>query len=147
MVNQEKVRLMTRAECYRQREKRGALRINRYNKGAYVSQQVVKALIICTAGVVVGALMWIFYVSEELLGSNDLGLVGDVLKQIALLYGAALVTGALIAWRRYSHIFMKARGSVKRYYNMLRRVNHCNEKAKRGLTGELPSVRKEGERR
>lgn len=147
MINQEKVRLMTRTEWYRQREERHALWVNRYGRGAYVSLQIVKALIICTLGTVVGALIWVFCQSEELLGSNDIDLVLETVRQIAVVYGAVMAVTALVSWRRYSRIYTRSRVSVKRYYNMLRSINRCNEKEKRRLTGKLPSVGKEGERR
>lgn len=145
MVNQEKVRLMTRAEWYRQQEERGALRVNQYNKGAYVSMQIVKALIIATAGVAVAVLIWVFYEGENLLAFNDFEVILDIAVQIAVMYGAVLVITALVSWKTYTRIYTKARSSVKRYYTLLRRINSCNEKEKRRLTGQLPPVRKEGD--
>ena len=145
MVNQEKVRLMTRAEWYRQQEERGALRVNQYNKGAYVSMQIVKALIIATAGVAVAVLIWVFYEGENLLAFNDFEVSLDIAVQIAVMYGAVLVITALVSWKTYTRIYTKARSSVKRYYTLLRRINSCNEKEKRRLTGQLPPVRKEGD--
>lgn len=147
MVNQGKVRHMARAEWYRQRERRRALTVNRYSKNAYVSLQVIKALIIATVGTVIGAALWILYRSEELLGSNDIGLVLDVVKQIAVVYGIVLVAAFVAARWRYSRIYTRSRASVKRYYNMLRTLHRYNEREKRRLTGELPPVRKEGEHR
>ena len=145
MANQEKVRLMTRAEWYRQQEERGALRVNQYNNGAYVSMQIVKALIIATAGVAVAVLIWVFYEGENLLAFNDFEVILDIAVQIAVMYGAVLVITALVSWKTYTRIYTKARSSVKRYYTLLRRINSCNEKEKRRLTGQLPPVRKEGD--
>ena len=145
MVNQEKVRLMTRAEWYRQREERGALRVNRYNKGAYVSMQIVKSLIIATLGMLVTVLIWVFHEGERLLAFNDFEVIADIASGIAVMYGAVLVITALVAWKTYSRIFMKARISVKRYDTLLRKINSCNEREQRRLTGQLPPVRKEGE--
>ena len=147
MVNQEKVRLMTRAEWYRQEEERGALRVNRYSKGAYVSMQIVKSLIVATVGMAVVVIMWAIYEGEKLLGVNDFSVLVDLAAQIGVMYGAVLVITALISWRTYSRIYTKARSSVKRYYTILRKINHCNEQERRRLTGQLPPLRKEGGRR
>ena len=144
MVNQEKVRLMARAESYRQREKRGALLVNRYNKGAYVSMQVVKSMIIATLGVFVLLLVWALYEGEDLLGVNDFQILIDLAIRFAWIYGLVLVITALVSWRTYARIFVRSRSSVKRYYNILRKINYCNEKDKRRLTGQIPPVRKDG---
>lgn len=145
MVNQDKVRLMTRAEWYRQREKRKALTINRYSKRAYVSMQVVKAMIICTVGMLVAVLIWIITEGEQLLGINDLEVFADIAMRFAGFYAGALIVSAVISWRTYTRIYTKARGSVKKYYNFLRKINYYNEKEKRKLTGPLRSIKKEGE--
>ena len=145
MVNQEKVRLMTQAECYRQREKRRALAVNRYSKGAYVSMQVVKSMIIATLGVVILLLVWALFEGEDLLTVNDFQIWIDLGIRFAWIYGLILVITALVSWRTYARIFIRSRSSVKKYYNILRKINYCNEKDKRRLTGQIPPVRKEGD--
>ncbi|MBQ8814157.1 MAG: hypothetical protein IJZ85_06670 [Lachnospiraceae bacterium] len=145
MVNQEKVRLMAQAEWYRQREKRGALLVNRYSKGAYVSMQIVKSMIIATLGVLVVLLVWALHTGEQLLAVSDFSVLIDLGMRIAVIYGAILVMAVVIAWRTYSRRYTRSRSSVKKYYNLLRRINYWNEKDKRRLTGQIPQVRREGE--
>lgn len=145
MINQEKVRLMTRAEWYRQQEERGALRVNQYNKSAYVSMQVVKALLIVTAAVLVAVLLWVCYEGESLVAFSDVDALLKIGSQMAVMYAAVLVITALVSWKTYSRIYTKARSSVKKYYTILRKINSCNENEKRRLTGQLPPVRKEGD--
>ena len=145
MINQEKVRLMTRAEWYRQQEERGALRVNQYNKSAYVSMQVVKALLIVTAAVLIAVVLWICYEGESLVAFNDVDALLKIGSQMAVMYAAVLVITALVSWKTYSRIYTKSRSSVKKYYTILRKINSCNEKEKRRLTGQLPPVRKEGD--
>lgn len=144
MINQEKVRLMARAEWYRQQEERGALRVNQYNKSAYVSMQVVKALLIVTAAVLVAVVLWVCYEGESLVAFNDVDALLKIGSQMAVMYAAVLVITALVSWKTYSRIYTKSRSSVKKYYTILRKINSCNEKEKRRLTGQLPPVRKEG---
>ena len=145
MVNQEKVRLMVPAEWYRQREKRGALSVNRYSKGAYVSMQIVKSMIIATLGVLVVLLVWALHTGEQLLAVSDFSVLIDLGVQIAVIYGVILVITAVIAWRTYLRRYTKARSSVKKYYTLLRKINYWNDKDKRRLTGQIPPVRKEGD--
>ncbi len=145
MVNQDKVRLMTRAEWYRQREKRKALTINRYSKRAYVSMQVVKSMIICTVGMLVAVLIWGVFEGEQLLGINDLEVFADIAVRFAGFYAGALIVSAVMAWRTYTRIYTREHGSVKKYYNFLRKINYYNEKEKRKLAGPDRPIGKEGE--
>lgn len=145
MVNQEKVRLMAQAEWYRQREQRGALSVNRYSKRAYVSMQIVKSMIIATLGVLVVLLVWALHKGEQLLAVSDFSVLVDLGVHIAAIYGAILVMTVVVAWRTYSRKYTRSRSSVKKYYNILRKINYWNEKDKRRLTGQIPPVRKVGE--
>jgi hypothetical protein len=142
MVNQEKVRLMAQAESYRRREKRRALKINQYSKGTYVSLQVVKSLIFCTVGAAVLAIMGGIYHGENLLAEYDMSQLTVLLRNIAAMYAAALCIAGVISCRSYSRRYSKARSSAKRYYLILRKINHYNEKERRRLAGQ--SGEKEG---
>lgn len=138
MVNQKKVRLMAKAEQYRQREKRGALWINRYSRGTYVLQHIVKSLIFCTVGMLIVVMMWAIYHSEWLLSIYDMDVIVVLGKRALTGYAAALVVTAVVSWRTYRHRYKQARSSVKRYYVMLRKLDDYYEKSRRRLTGKLP---------
>lgn len=146
MVNQEKVRLMARAEWYRQRERRRALNVNRYSKGAYVSTQIVKSLIFCTVGAGVCVIMWAIYHADELLTIYDFNRLLAIGRQVLIMYAAALVIAAAVSWRSYLRKYTKARSSVKKYYTLLRKINHFNEKDRRRLTAPDQPVKKEDRR-
>lgn len=147
MVNQDKVRLITKVECYRQREKRGALWTNRFSRFAYVSQKVIKSWIFCTIGTLLVVGMWAVYHSEWLLSIYDIDeLSGLAVKALMIYVIAVLVTG-IIAWGTYTRKYKRARSSVKRYYVMLRKLHDYYEKTKKKPAAESASDRGEGERR
>ena len=122
MVNQDKIRLITKVECYRQCEKRDALWTNRYSRLAYVSQKVVKSWIFCTIGTVLLVFLWAVCNAEWLLAIYDIDKLSEVALRILMVYvGALIVTGA-ISWRTYRRRYKQARTSVKKYYVMLRKL-------------------------
>lgn len=144
MVNQKKVRLMARTEQYRRREKRGALWINRYSRGTYVLEHIVKSLIFCTVGTLCAVMMWAIYHSDELLSIYDMDIMVALGEKALAGYGIALAVTAVVSWRTYRRRYKQARSSVKRYYVMLRKLDDFYEKSRKRLTGKLP-LGKDGE--
>ncbi len=145
MVNQDKVRLITKAECYRQREKRGALWTNRYSRFAYVSQKVIKSWIFCTVGTLLLVVLWAVYNSEWLLSIYDMEELSEVALRVLTVYvGVMLITG-LISWRTYRRRYKQARTSVKKYYVMLRKLYDYYQKTGKNSVRDDVSDGKEGE--
>ena len=145
MVNQDKVRLITKVECYRQREKRDALWTNRYSRFAYVSQKVIKSWIFCTVGTLLLVVLWAVYNSEWLLSIYDMDELSEVARRVLMVYvSAMLITGA-ISWRTYRRRYKQARTSVKRYYVMLRKLYDYYQKTEKKSMRDGTSGRKEGE--
>ncbi len=147
MVNQDKVRLITKVECYRQREKRGALWTNRFSRFAYVSQKVIKSWIFCTVGTLLAVALWTVYHSEWLLSIYDMDELVGLAKEILTIYVIVALIMGVISWRTYTRNYKRARGSVKRYYVMLRKLHDYYEKTKKKPAAQSETGRKEGERR
>lgn len=145
MVNQDKVRLITKVECYRQCEKRDALWTNRYSRFAYVSQKVIKSWIFCTIGTLLMVVLWAVCNSEWLLSIYDMDELTEVAWRVLIVYvSAMLITGA-ISWRTYRRRYKQARISVKKYYVMLRKLYDYYQKTGKHLVRDDASDRKEGE--
>ncbi len=145
MVNQDKVRLITKVECYRQREKRGALWTNRFTRWSYVSQKMVKSWILCTVATLIVVLLWAICNFDWLLSIYDVDKLVDLGTQIIGGYlVAALIMVSIAGWT-YTRRYKKARSSVKRYYVRLRRLNDYYEKSRKKLVGQKAPARKDGE--
>ena len=145
MVNQDKVRLITKVECYRQCEKRDALWTNRYSRFSYVSQKVIKSWIFCTVGTLLMVVLWAVYHSEWLLSIYDIDVLFDVAQRVLIVYvGAMLITGA-ISFRTYRRRYKQARVSVKNYYVMLRKLYDYYQKTGKNSVWDDAPERKEGE--
>ena len=134
---------MTRAEMYRQKEKREALWINRYSRGTYVIWHMVKSFVFCTLGTLCVVAIWAMYRSEWLLSIYDMDIFVILGKRILMGYVAALAVVEGISWLTYRRRHRRARASVKDYYVMLRKLDSYYEKSRQRLTETLP-LRKEG---
>ncbi|MBQ6876553.1 MAG: hypothetical protein IJN46_10045 [Lachnospiraceae bacterium] len=145
MVNQDKVRLITKVECYRQSEKRDALWTNRYSRFAYVSQKVIKSWIFCTAGTLLMVVLWAVCNSEWLLSIYDMDELTEVARNVLVVYVSAMVITGVISWRTYRRRYKQARISVKKYYVMLRKLYDYYQKTGKNLVGDDTLDRKEGE--
>lgn len=146
MVNQDKVRLITKVECYRQCEKRDALWTNRYSRFAYVSQKIVKSWIFCTLGALLLVVLWAVYNSEWLLSIYNMDELSDVALRVLMVYVGAMLVIGVISWRTYRRRYKQARTSVKRYYVMLRKLYDYYQKTGKNAGEDDASDRKEGER-
>ena len=67
MLNEKRIRLMTKAAEFEQKEGREAFRINDYFRGDYVTFHMVKAWIRGTAAWLILAVLWIVYRLDELM--------------------------------------------------------------------------------
>ena len=66
MLNEERIRLMTRMACYEAGEGRKNVAIGNYFRGDYIGLQVIKSVISATIAYVILFAMFIFYDFEVL---------------------------------------------------------------------------------
>ncbi|MBR6451754.1 MAG: hypothetical protein IKS87_03540, partial [Lachnospiraceae bacterium] len=67
MLNQEKIRLMTRMASFDEVEGKKDIAVNGYFRGDYISLQVVKSAIYATAGFAVVIALYVLYNLETFL--------------------------------------------------------------------------------
>ena len=97
MLNEEKIRLMTKAAAFESGEGKKALEMNRFYKGDYISLHLIGAWFSYTVAFCLCVGLWAFYKMEYLMSNInrlDLPAMG---RGLALLYlsllGVYLVTG------------------------------------------------------
>ena len=67
MLNEERIRLMTRMAAFEERDGKKDISVSGYFKGDYISFQVLKSAIYATFGFAVGVVMYILYDLEKFL--------------------------------------------------------------------------------
>ena len=116
MVDERKVRLMTRLARYEQKEGRDALRIQKYYRSDYLGLALLRNFFIATNGYALLVLLIVGYYSDYLMDyiyKMDLQLV-----VVALIAGyvAVLAVYSVVTYVVYSVRYARAKKSVKSYY-------------------------------
>lgn len=122
MLNEERIKLMTKMAAYEENEGKKNMAIGSYFRGDYIELQVLKSVLSGTLAYVVLFGMYIYYDFEEFMQNIykiDLVQFG---KTVLLYYVIFVATYALISYIVYSYRYSKAKKSLKRYFYNLKQL-------------------------
>lgn len=122
MIRTNKVKVMTRAAIFEQKEERKALHISHFFKGDYIVYGLLKSIISLTVAFGLGTGIWVVYYAEELMTEKS---VTDLLalgKEAVLWYLIALAAFLLISAVVYAVRYDHAQKRLKGYRSSLRRL-------------------------
>lgn len=122
MLDENRIRLMTRMASYEENEGKKTIPIAQYFRGDYVSYNVVKTVIGVTIAFVVVSAAYIYYHMEAMLSDIykfDLVTVG---KNLLMIYLIVIGIYFLIALVVYSIRYDNAKKSLNDYYQALRKI-------------------------
>lgn len=127
MVNAERTKLMTKAEIFRSREERRAIRINRYDRFDYVTFYMILCFIVFLVGCVVACALVGGMYAEDLLTHSTLSYLVQVAMDGAVICAILGVIFLIIAFWVYSGRHVRAEKKMKHYQAILKEVNHLSE--------------------
>ncbi len=136
MLNEERIRLMTKMVCYEEGEGKEYMPVKQYYRRDYVSLEMLKTFITSTIAFGILCLCWILYDMENM--TNILG-DGNLISfgiSVLIWYAAFTVLYQAIAFLIYNRRYTKATASVKKYYSALKRVQKLQEKEERTQPSE-----------
>lgn len=136
MLNEEKIRLMTKAASYEAGEGKKALSMNRYFRGDYISLQLIGAWVSYTIAFVLCVGLWAFCNIEELMENLHKINLPAIGKRFALLYLTLLVLYLVINYMVYHYRYLENRRSLGAYYKILKRISRIYQKESRGVSPE-----------
>lgn len=128
MLNEEKIRWMTKASIYEKRQGRVDLGRNEYFMGDYVRLHLLKNGISLTIAYILLAGLYAVYKIEEIFDMAANMQLGLLLKEMLLLYIILLVIYTGIGIVYYSWQYQSSSKQVKKYYRILRHIDQCGEK-------------------
>ncbi len=138
MVNEEKVKIMTRLAIYEKREGKKSLPISRYYRSDYIGLALIKNFFLVTIGyglilAVVGG-----YYSDYLM--NNIHRMDLVTTGVYIVAGYAivLVGYTIITYILYSVKYFLAKRSIKKYYEELKKLNRIYVKDEKKTNGRVP---------
>ena len=119
MINEEKVKIMTKIAMYEQGKGRKYLPVSKYYRSDYIGLALIKNFFLVTIGYIMAVAAVAVYFGEYLvenLHKMDLVSMGIY---IIVGYVAALVGYSILTYIQYSVKYYKAKKSVKEYYIQL----------------------------
>ena len=131
MLNEEKIKLMTRMAAYEENEGKRSMQIGNYFRSDYIGLQVMKSVISATIAFAIVIGMYIFYEFESVMKEIyqvDLLATG---KQILIAYVVFVGIYAVITYIIYAYRYTKAKKSLKKYYTHLTELSGFYDEIRR----------------
>lgn len=123
MLNEERVILMTKMASYEENEGKKNLEIGNYFRGDYIAVQVLKSLLGVTVAFAIGFALYLLYDFEGFMQNFYKMDLISFAKNTLLYYILVVVVYGFISYEVYSYRYTKAKKSLKRYYNNLKKLN------------------------
>ena len=128
MLNEERIKLMTKMAAYEADEGKKNVAIGNYFRGDYIGLQVIKSIISATIAFVIVFGLFVFYDFEVFMSDiYKMDLLGFG-KTVVIAYLIFVAVYALISYMIYTYRYAKARKSLKMYYNNLKKLAYLYDK-------------------
>lgn len=135
MINEEKVKIMTRLAMYEQGEGRKYLPVSKYFRSDYIGLALIKNFFLVTIGYVMILAGLGAYFGEYLMENiHKMDLVRLGFYLIAG-YAALLVVYSILTYIQYSVKYYRAKKSVKSYYEELTRLDRIYAREEKKASG------------
>ena len=128
MLNEEKVKHMTKAAAYENGPEKKNIEISDYFRGDYLGLQLVKSGIAYTIAFLIMLVMWAMGRMEELmLMISRPEYFENLIKMLVVLYISGLVVYEIAVYVSYSAKFRHAKNSIKGYHTYLNNIHKFYE--------------------
>ncbi len=122
MLNEEKVRIMTRLASYEENEGKKYLPVSKYYRSDYIGLALIKNFFLITIAYVLILAIVAGYFAEELMDNiHKMNLIG-VGVGLIIIYLVLLVLYSVLIYVLYSVKYSRAKKSVKKYYVQLGKI-------------------------
>ena len=119
--------------CYEANEGKKNVAIGNYFRGDYIGLQVIKSVISATIAYVILFAMFILYDFEDFMANiYKMDLLGFA-KSVIQYYLIFVLAYALISYGVYTYRYIKARKSLKIYYNNLKKLAYMYDRETKKL--------------
>lgn len=130
MLNEERVKLMTRMASYESTEGKKNEAVANHFRTDYVGLQVLKAVICATIAYMIVFGVYIYYNFEELMVNIYKMDLWEFAVTIIKSYAFTVIAYALLVYIGFTIKYSKAKQNLKRYFNNLKLLSalYANEK-------------------
>ena len=128
MLNEEKVKHMTKAAAYENGPEKKNIGISSYFRGDYLGLQLVKSGIAYTLAFLILLVIWAMGRMEELmLMISRPEYLENLIKMVVILYGSGLAAYEIMVYLYYAMKYRIAKQSVKNFNNHSRNIHKFYE--------------------
>lgn len=128
MLNEEKVKCMTKAAAYENGPEKKNIKIDSYFRGDYLGLQMVKSAFAYTASFcIMAALSMMDQMEEILLNVSHAAYLENMLKMLIALYVCGLILYEAAIYGYYSVKYQNAKQSIKTFHSCLKRIHKFYE--------------------
>lgn len=128
MLNEEKVKSMTKAAAYEKGPEKKNIDIGCYFRVDYLGLQMVKSGVAYTAAFLIMAALWAMgRIDELMLMLSHAGYLKEMIKTLAVLFVSGLVLYEAVVYAYYSSRYQQAKKSLKGYHSHLKKIHKFYE--------------------
>ena len=127
MLNERKIRLMTKTAIYETNKGKGDMKLNMYTGSDYVRFNIIKTVLGATVTAILIFVMFIFYEMEQVMTDVmklDYYKIG---REALTFYIIFVVAYAIIAFFVYQHRFSKAKKRLKKFKINLEKIDSISK--------------------
>ena len=128
MLNEERIKLMTKMASYEANEGKRNVAIGSYFRGDYISLQVIKSIVSATIAFAICFALFVFYDFEMFMADIYKMDVLSLGRNILLSYLGFTVVYSLLSYLAFTRRYSKAKRSLKMYYNNLKKLAYLYDK-------------------
>jgi H+/Cl- antiporter ClcA len=122
LLNENKVKMMTKMAIYEKNEGRDMIKNARYFKSDYIALGMLKTLIATTIAYIIMTIMYAMFNLENIVADiNSLDYV-SIGKKLAIYYVIVLVIFGIIAGFVYGYKYEHSRKGLKKYFARLNKL-------------------------
>lgn len=132
MLNEEKVKLMTRAAVYEKHEGKKNMKMTKYFRGDYVSWNMIKTAAAVTFAYLIVAGCWVLYNLEYLMENFYTMDLAEITRQILVYYIAVLVAYLILSYIIYTIKYSMAMKNLKRFKSSLKKIRQISHEEMKG---------------
>lgn len=137
MINEEKVKLMTRASLYEKGECRKSLKITQYFRHDYISLQMLYGWFFITVSFVLGAVLWGACNMEYLLDNLHKMDLKNFGLTVLFIYVLVMAVYLCLLYGVCSLRYSRAKKSVSGYMQTLRKISDIYGQEEKGTAADI----------
>lgn len=123
MVNEEKVRLMTKLAMYEDADGKKEIPVASYFQSDYISYHVIKTAIFVTIAYLIILGLWAVYKMDYILANLNPEPLTALIRKIVIIYVIILAVYLVISYFIYRFRYRRIRKDLKEYYHLLKQLN------------------------